>query len=54
MGWLSDILNISLERANQFYIYGSRLSAIGAATTVLGVGLLWWAQELEIMILNPT
>jgi hypothetical protein len=47
MGWLSDILNISLERANQFYTYGWRLSAIGAATTVLGVGLLWWGTRVR-------
>jgi hypothetical protein len=47
VGWLADFFEISLERANQFYTWGWRLSAIGAAITVVGVALLWWGTRIR-------
>jgi hypothetical protein len=40
MGWI-DVFDISLDRANQFYTWGWRLSAFGAAITMIGVAALW-------------
>src|SRR3989442_316181 len=47
MQWLLGLLAISLERANQFYAWGWRLSASGAAVTVIGGGLLWWGTRVR-------
>jgi hypothetical protein len=47
MGRLLDLLDISLERANQFYTWGWRLSAMGATVTLLGVALLWWGTRVR-------
>jgi hypothetical protein len=47
MQWLFGLLAISLERANQLYTWGWRLSASGAAVTVIGIGLLWWGTRVR-------
>jgi hypothetical protein len=47
MDWLVNLLDISLHRANQFYTWGWRLSAFGAAITVIGVVLLWWGTRVR-------
>jgi len=41
------ILDISLERANEFYTWGWRLSIVGAVVTALGVGLLMWGTRVR-------
>jgi hypothetical protein len=35
------MLDISLDRANQLYEWGWRLSAIGAMATMIGIAILW-------------
>ena len=47
MEWLTNLLDISLDRANQFYTLGWRLSAIGALATMTGVALLWWGTRVR-------
>jgi hypothetical protein len=47
MGWLADLFDISLDRANQFYTLGWRLSAVGALVTMTGVALLWWGTRVR-------
>jgi hypothetical protein len=47
MAWLADLLNISLDRANQFYAWGWRFSVIGAAITLFGIWLLWWGTRVR-------
>jgi hypothetical protein len=47
MGWIAAFLDISLEKANQFYVWGWRFSAIGAVITMLGIGLLWWGTRVR-------
>src|ERR1700693_2601142 len=39
--------DISLERANQFYTWGWRLSVSAALVTLLGVALLWWGTRIR-------
>lgn len=41
------ILDISLERANDFYAWGWRFSILGAVITALGVGLLMWGTRVR-------
>ncbi|HEX3116885.1 MAG TPA: hypothetical protein VHQ48_15555 [Bradyrhizobium sp.] len=38
---LAELFDISLDRANDFYTWGWRLSVFGAALTMIGVAALW-------------
>src|SRR4051794_7667514 len=46
MEWMA-LFEISLERANQLYTWGWRLSAIGAVITMIGVALLWTGTRVR-------
>jgi hypothetical protein len=41
------MLDISLERATELYVWGWRLSIIGAVITALGVALLMWGTRVR-------
>jgi hypothetical protein len=47
MGWIAHFLDISLDRANQFYAWGWRASVLGAVITMCGVGLLWLGTRVR-------
>ena len=44
---LTDLFEISLERANQFYAWGWRLSVVGAVVTMLGIAALWLGTRVR-------
>jgi hypothetical protein len=44
---LTEFVDISLERANDLYIWGWRLSAFGAVLTVIGVVALWMGTRVR-------
>jgi len=46
MGW-TGVFDFSLERANQFYAWGWRLSVFGAAVTMIGVAALWLGTRVR-------
>jgi hypothetical protein len=46
MGWV-HVLDVSLERANQLYTWGWRLSVFGALITMLGVASLWLGTRIR-------
>ena len=44
---LTDVFDFSLERANQFYTWGWRLSVVGAVVTMLGIAALWLGTRVR-------
>src|SRR4051812_19134837 len=57
----AEFFDISLERANDFYAWGWRLSAFGAVITMIGVAALWMGTrvrdrdfELQMTAANKT
>jgi hypothetical protein len=46
MGW-TDFFDVSLDRANDLYTWGWRLSVGGALITMVGVASLWWGTRVR-------
>jgi hypothetical protein len=44
---LAELFDISLERANELYTWGWRLSAFGAVITMIGVAALWMGTRVR-------
>jgi hypothetical protein len=44
---LAEFFDISLERANDLYTWGWRLSAFGAVITMIGVAALWMGTRIR-------
>jgi hypothetical protein len=44
---LAEFFDISLERANDLYTWGWRLSAFGAVVTMIGVAALWMGTRVR-------
>jgi hypothetical protein len=44
---VAAVLDISLDRANQFYTWGWRASVVGAVVTALGLGFLYWGTRVR-------
>jgi hypothetical protein len=44
---LAELFDISLDRANDFYTWGWRLSVFGAALTMIGVAALWMGTRVR-------
>lgn len=44
---LTNLFDISLERANQFYAWGWRFSVVGAVITMLGIAALWLGTRVR-------
>jgi hypothetical protein len=44
---LVDLFNISLDRANDLYTWGWRLSVVGAVLTMVGIAALWMGTRVR-------
>jgi hypothetical protein len=44
---LAELFDISLDRANDFYAWGWRLSVFGAALTMIGIAALWMGTRVR-------